>query len=309
MKLAFLYAGQGAQHVGMGRDLYEKYPAFASVFDHAELPFDLKKLCFEGPEETLSQTQYTQPAMVAFAIGVTNVLKEAGIVPDMACGLSLGEYSALYAAGVWDAPTTLDLIAFRGQAMADASKGLDVGMAAVLGLSADQLGPICKDASDGDQKVEMANFNCPGQIVISGDAQGVQKASEAAKAAGAKRVIPLKVSGPFHTSYMKPAGDALAKKFETLDFRALQFPVLFNAIGDVKPEDQSIADLLVKQVQQSVYLEQSIRKMAEMGADTFVEIGPGKAMSGFVRKTIRGTKPMKIDTADDLDAVIQKLSK
>jgi [acyl-carrier-protein] S-malonyltransferase len=309
VKLAFLYAGQGAQHVGMGRDLYEKYPAFASVFDNAKLPFDLKKLCFEGPEETLSQTQYTQPAMVAFAIGVTNVLKEAGIVPDMACGLSLGEYSALYAAGVWDAATTLGLIAFRGQAMADASQGLDVGMAAVLGLDADQLGPICKDASDGDQKVEMANFNCPGQIVISGDAQGVQKASEAAKAAGAKRVIPLKVSGPFHTSYMKPAGDALAKKFETLDFGTLQFPVLFNAIGDVKPQDQSIADLLVKQVQQSVYLEQSIRKMAEMGADTFVEIGPGKAMSGFVRKTIRGTKPMKIDTADDLEAVINQLSK
>ena len=148
MTLAFLYAGQGAQHVGMGRDLYDQYPAFAEVFDQADLPFDLKKLCFEGPEDQLNQTQYTQPAMVAFAIGVTRVLKEAGIVPDMACGLSLGEYSALYAAGVWDAATTLDLITFRGQAMAEASKGLDVGMAAVLGLDAEKLGAF---AFDGDQ--------------------------------------------------------------------------------------------------------------------------------------------------------------
>ena len=287
MTLAFLYAGQGAQHVGMGQDLYEKYPAFADVFDRADLPFDLKKLCFEGPEDQLNQTQYTQPAMVAFAIGVTNVLREAGIVPDMACGLSLGEYSALYAAGVWDAATTLDLIAFRGRAMAEASKGLDVGMAAVLGLDAEKLGAICGEASAAG-KVEMANFNCPGQIVISGDAKGVEQTSALAKDAGAKRVIPLKVSGPFHTSYMKPAGDALA---------------------DVKPDDVTIPELLEKQVQQSVYLEQSIKKMADMGADTFVEIGPGKALSGFVRKTIRGTKPMKIDTADDLAAVISALSK
>ena len=308
MTLAFLYAGQGAQHVGMGQDLYEKYPAFADVFDRADLPFDLKKLCFEGPEDQLNQTQYTQPAMVAFAIGVTNVLREAGIVPDMACGLSLGEYSALYAAGVWDAATTLDLIAFRGRAMAEASKGLDVGMAAVLGLDAEKLGAICGEASAAG-KVEMANFNCPGQIVISGDAKGVEQASALAKDAGAKRVIPLKVSGPFHTSYMKPAGDALADKFKTITFNEPQFPVLFNAIGDVKPDDVTIPELLEKQVQQSVYLEQSIKKMADMGADTFVEIGPGKALSGFVRKTIRGTKPMKIDTAEDQAAVIEALSK
>lgn len=302
MTIAFLYAGQGAQHVGMGADLYERYPTFAKVFDEAKLPFDLKALCFNGPAEKLNQTAYTQPAMVAFAIGVTNVLREVGIVPDMAAGLSLGEYSALYAAGVWDAATTLDLIAFRGQAMAKASEGLDVGMAAVMNLDRDALAAVCAEAASAGV-VEMANFNCPGQVVISGDKAAVDRACELAKAAGARRCVPLAVSGPFHTSFMKPAGDALAQKFRAIPFNEPRIPVLFNTLGDVKPEGVGIPELLEKQVQSPVYLEETIRKMADLGVDTFVEIGPGKALSGFVKKTLRGTKPLRVETADDIEAL------
>lgn len=302
MTIAFLYAGQGAQHVGMGADLYERYPAFAKVFDEAKLPFDLKALCFNGPAEKLNQTAYTQPAMVAFAIGVTNVLREVGIVPDMAAGLSLGEYSALYAAGVWDAATALDLIAFRGQAMAKASEGLDVGMAAVMNLDRNALAAVCAESASAGV-VEMANFNCPGQVVISGDKAAVDRACELAKAAGARRCVPLAVSGPFHTSFMKPAGDALAQKFRAIPFNEPRIPVLFNTLGDVRPEDASIPELLEKQVQSPVYLEETIRKMADLGVDTFVEIGPGKALSGFVKKTLRGTKPLRVETADDIEAL------
>ena len=205
MKLAFLYAGQGSQHVGMGRDLYENYPAFRAVLDAAPVDFDLKQLCFEGPEEQLNDTRYTQPCMVAFAAGVTAVLKEEGITPAYTAGLSLGEYSALHCAGVLDAQTAVSLVAFRGKAMAEAVVGRPCGMAAVLNLDRDALKKACEEASDLGV-VECTNFNCPGQIVISGDAAAVDKAGELAKAAGAKRVLPLKVSGPFHTSLMAPPG-------------------------------------------------------------------------------------------------------
>ena len=174
MKLAFLYAGQGSQHVGMGRDLYENYPAFRAVLDAAPVDFDLKQLCFEGPEEQLNDTRYTQPCMVAFAAGVTAVLKEEGITPAYTAGLSLGEYSALHCAGVLDARTAVSLVAFRGKAMAEAVVGRPCGMAAVLNLDRDALKKACEEASDLGV-VECTNFNCPGQIVISGDAAAVER--------------------------------------------------------------------------------------------------------------------------------------
>ena len=302
MTIAFLYAGQGSQHVGMGADLYKKYPAFTKVFDNTSLPFDLKQLCFEGPEEKLAQTAYTQPAMVAFAIGVTDVLAEAGIRPDYAAGLSLGEYSALYAAGVFDAATAIDLVAFRGRAMADASAGLDVAMAAVLGLDREILAGLCTQASsNGNGIVEIANYNCPGQLVISGERQAVEAASLSAREAGAKRCVPLKVSGPFHTRLMKPAGDALAAHFETVAFQPMEIPVIFNCLGDEKAPGDTIPHLLERQVQSSVFMEDTIRCLADKGVDTFIEIGPGKALSGFVRKTLKGVKPIAIETVEDIE--------
>lgn len=306
MKLAFLYAGQGAQHVGMGRDLYEIYPEFRQVLDSAPVDFDLKTLCFDGPEDQLNDTRYTQPCMVAFAAGVTALLREAGITPDYAAGLSLGEYSALQCAGVFDAKTAISLVAFRGQAMADAVQGRPCGMAAVLGMDRDALKAVCAEASDAGV-VECTNFNCPGQIVISGDAAAVDKAGELAKAAGAKRVLPLKVSGPFHTSLMAPAGDALREKFQSVDFGTMQIPVLFNCLGDLKGESDTIPALLEKQVQSSVYLEDTIRRLGELGVDTVVEIGPGRTLSGFVKKTVKGIKCYPVETAQELQAAIAAL--
>ena len=302
MKLAFLYAGQGTQHPGMGQDLYETYPAFRQVLDSAQLDFDLKELCFEGPEEKLSQTQYTQPCMVAFAAGVTAVLREKGIIPEVAAGLSLGEYSALQAAGVFDSKTAVELVAFRGKAMAQAVQDRPCGMAAVLMLGREQLAECCRQAGEAGV-VEIANYNCPGQLVIGGEQAAVDKAAALAKELGAKRCLPLKVSGPFHTSLLAPAGDALREKFKETAFGAMRIPVLFNCLGrEMGPED-TIPALLGKQVQTSVYMEDTIRRLAELGVDTIVEIGPGKALIGFVKKTAPAIKTYAVETCADLDAL------
>lgn len=302
MKVAFLYAGQGTQHPGMGRDLYETYPAFRSVFESAKVDFDLEKVCFEGPDETLNQTQYTQPCMVAFAAGMTALLAERGIVPDYAAGLSLGEYSALQCAGVFTAPQAISLAAFRGKAMAAAAAGRPCGMTAVLGLDREKLQEACRQAA-GAGVVEIANYNCPGQLVIGGEQAAVDKAAALAKELGAKRCLPLKVSGPFHTSLLAPAGDALREKFRETAFGAMRIPVLFNCLGrEMGPED-TIPALLGKQVQTSVYMEDTIRRLAELGVDTIVEIGPGKALIGFVKKTAPAIKTYAVETCADLDAL------
>ena len=212
MKLAVLYAGQGAQHPGMGKEFYEASPAFRAAFDSAALDFDLHRVCFEDPDGVLNQTEYTQPCMVAFACGVTAGLAEKGVKPAYLAGLSLGEYSALQAAGVFTAKQAIELTAFRGKAMAEAAKGLACGMTAVLGLDREKLSACCEQAAETGC-VQICNYNCPGQLVIGGEKAAVEQAAALAKEAGARRCIPLKVSGPFHTKLMAPAGDALAQRF------------------------------------------------------------------------------------------------
>ena len=308
MKLGFLYAGQGSQRVGMGADLYEAYPAFRDAFDSAKVDFDLKETCFTDAEGHLNQTRYTQPCMVAFAAGVTAVLRQKGITPDIAAGLSLGEYSALHAAGVFDAKTAIELVAFRGRAMEEAAKGVESAMVAVLGLEREKLQKACEEAADAGV-VAIANYNCPGQIVIGGEKDAVDRAAILAKEAGAKRCLPLKVSGPFHTPLMAPAGAALEAHFQTIPFAAPTIPVIFNCLGDVKGEETSIPALLVRQVQSSVYMEDSIRKMAAMGVDALVEIGPGKALSGFARKIVPEVPIYAVETAADVDALVEALGK
>ena len=301
MSLAFLYAGQGSQHPGMGADLYEAHPAFRAVLD-AGVDFDLKTTMFTDPDGVLNLTEYTQPCMVAFAAGMTALLAERGIVPDYAAGLSLGEYSALQCAGVFTAPQAISLAAFRGKAMAAAAAGRPCGMTAVLGLDREKLQEACRQAA-GAGVVEIANYNCPGQLVIGGEQAAVDKAAALAKELGAKRCLPLKVSGPFHTSLLAPAGDALREKFRETAFGAMRIPVLFNCLGrEMGPED-TIPALLGKQVQTSVYMEDTIRRLAELGVDTIVEIGPGKALIGFVKKTAPAIKTYAVETCADLDAL------
>ena len=304
MKLAVLYAGQGAQHPGMGRDFYEASPAFRAAFDSAELDFDLHRVCFEDPDGVLNQTEYTQPCMVAFACGVTAVLAEKGVQPAYAAGLSLGEYSALEAAGVFTAKQAIELTAYRGKAMADAAKGIDCGMTAVLSLDRNTLAQCCKQAAELGC-VQICNYNCPGQLVIGGEKAAVDKASELAKQAGARRCISLKVSGPFHTRLMAPAGDALAKRFEAESFGEMRIPVLFNCLGREKAEADTIPSLLVKQVQSSVYMEDTLRRLGELGVDHILEVGPGTALSGFVKKTLSGVVCASVETPEQLDAVLE----
>ena len=303
MKLAVLYAGQGAQHPGMGKEFYEASPAFRAAFDSAELDFDLHRVCFDDPDGVLNQTEYTQPCMVAFACGVTAVLAEKGVKPAVVAGLSLGEYSALEAAGVFTAKQAVELAAYRGKAMADAAKGIDCGMTAVLNLDRDTLAQCCEEAS-AEGVVQICNYNCPGQLVIGGEKAAVDHAAERAKQAGARRCIPLKVSGPFHTRLMAPAGDALAKRFETEAFGSMQIPVLFNCLGREKAEDDRIPDLLVRQVQSSVYMEDTLRRLGELGVDTILEVGPGNALAGFVKKTLPGVACASVETPAQLDAVL-----
>jgi len=316
MSIGFIYAGQGTQKVGMGQDFYNRYEEFKATIDGAgkalenELDVDITTLLFSGPIEELSQTRNTQPAMVAFAIGITKLLKSAGIIADYSCGLSLGEYSSLYEAGVLSEKDVLRLVAKRGKYMENASRGRDVKMAAILGLDRDTVEECCKNVTEtfgGEKIVQAANYNCPGQIVISGDAVAVDKASADLKSAGAKRILPLNVSGPFHTSLMKPAGEALAQDFKETEFGKMQTKVVFNCLGREKDDCETIETLLEKQVQSAVYLEDSIRYMEKQGVDTIIEIGPGNAISKFVKKTAPNVRVMSIDSVEDYENVVKEL--
>ncbi len=290
----------------MGKDFYEQYPLFRSFMDSVSLDFDVKSLCFEGPEEQLGRTRYTQPCMAAFAAGVTRLLKAEGIVPSAAAGLSLGEYSALCCAGVLDEKTLLETVALRGRAMEEASEGLECGMTAVLYLEREKLEQVCREASELGV-VRICNCNCPGQLVISGEKRAVDRAAELAKEAGARRCMPLKVSGPFHTPLMRPAGEVLAAHFQTVSFGEMEIPVYFNCTGDRLAPGESIPELLVRQVQSPVLWEDTIRAMERDGIDTAVEIGPGKTLSGFFRKTTKKIAVYSIDTAEDFRKAVTAL--
>ena len=308
MKTAFLYAGQGSQVKGMGKDLYEAFPAFRKAYDEAELDFDVKTLSFEDPEGKINETRYTQPALVAFACGMTAVLRENGILPDYALGLSLGEYSALEAASVFSAKTAVEMVAFRGKKMEEASKGIESSMAAILGMSEEDLDKVCKEVGGA---VSLCNLNCPGQIVIGGEKKAVEEASKLALEAGTKKAIPLKVSGPFHTSFMKSAGEALREYFKDISFREGTCPVLHNFLGRERQEgDPSVPELLVEQVQKPVRMEEDLRRLLDLGVRNFVEIGPGKTISGFLKKTakdmgIEDFEVVSLENKEELEAFLE----
>lgn len=305
-KIGFVYAGQGSQVVGMGKSFYDNYQIAKDVFDNIDLDIDVKKLCFEGPIEELSKTSNTQPCMVTVAIIATRLLKENGIVPDYVAGLSLGEYSALNVAGVLTDNDAIDLVRFRGQAMERAAAGIESKMFAIIGLDRELLNEAVNEAKDLGF-VAIANYNCPGQLVIAGEVDAVTKASELALEKGARRAIPLNTSGPFHTELLAPASKELKEKFTTVTFNEMQIPVVFNSSAKELEPGTSIAKMLEKQVMSSVYFEDSIRYMISKGVDTIIEIGPGKVLSGFIRKIDKSIKTYQVEDQASLEKTLMGL--
>lgn len=305
-KIGFVYAGQGSQVVGMGKSFYDNYQIARDIFDNLNIDVDVKKLCFEGPIEELSKTSNTQPCMVTVAVIATKLLKEKGIVPDYVAGLSLGEYSALNAAGVLTDLDAINLVHFRGQAMERAVAGMESKMVAIIGLDRDLLNEAIKEASDLGV-VAIANYNCPGQLVIGGQVEAVTKASELALEKGARRAIPLNTSGPFHTQLLAPASQKLKEKFTSVTFNKMEIPVIFNSTAKELEAGESVPAMLEKQVMSPVYFEDSIRYMISKGVDTIVEIGPGKVLTGFIRKIDKSIKTYQVEDQESLEKTLMGL--
>jgi len=308
MKLAFLYAGQGSQKEHMGEDIYHAYPQIRTKLESSHAGFDLKEMCFHAPLATLSQTRYTQPCMAAFAAAVTDLLYERGLTPDYTAGLSLGEYSALYAAGVFDADTLIDILAFRGQVMDSTTRHMQTKMLAVLGLSEDRVREAVAEAQKKELGiVACANFNCKGQTVIGGEVPAVDAAAEICTAYGARRCLPLNVSAPFHTPLMEEAARLMGEKLATVTCAQMNVPVVFNTTADTLQGGQTVQQLLQTQVKAPVLFERSILKLAELGVDTVVEIGPGTALSGFVRKTAPHIRTFAIEDVESFEKTVTAL--
>jgi [acyl-carrier-protein] S-malonyltransferase len=307
-KIAFIFSGQGAQYVGMGKELYDSIPVCREVFDKADeaLGFSISKICFEGPEEELGKTENTQPAILTMSIAAMKALEEEGIFPDYTAGLSLGEYSALVCSGAFDFEDVVKLIKKRGKFMQEAVPAGAGAMAAIIGLKEDALREVLAKSSHAGI-VEAANFNCPGQIVIAGETKAVETAVENAKEAGALKAIILNVSGPFHTSMMEPAAVKLEKELAAMTVKDMKIPVITNVTGEFVEDAQVIKATLKKQVMSSVLWEKTINTMLEAGVDTFVEIGPGKALCGFVKKVNRKVKAINVENLDSLQKAINKI--
>ncbi|MGN8806474.1 MULTISPECIES: ACP S-malonyltransferase [unclassified Blautia] len=299
-KIAFVFPGQGAQYTGMAKDFYEKFPVSREVFEKASKVsgLDIKTLCFEE-NENLNITEYTQIAMLTAEIAILRAVEEAGIHSQVNAGLSLGEYGALAASGVMREEDAFAIVRKRGILMQEAYP-TGGAMSAILGIDAELIEKICEETPG---IVSIANYNCPGQIVITGEETAVLTAGEALKAAGARRVIPLKVSGPFHCELLKEAGKKLGEELEKIEIQTFAIPYVTNVTAQYVTESDQIKDLLVKQVSSSVRWQQCVEQMINDGVDTFIEIGPGKTLTGFIKKINRNVKALHIEKIEDLEAV------
>lgn len=301
MKIAFVYPGQGVQKAGMGADFYEKSAVSKQIFDEASkaIGIDMKELCF-FENENLDKTEYTQAALVTTYNAMTAELLSRGVTPSVTGGLSLGEYSALVTSGALTSEDAVKLVRIRGQLMQNAVP-LGVGsMAAIIGLSSDQVNEVV-------EKIEgcwVANYNCPGQIVITGYKDAVQEAATALSEKGAKRAVVLNVSGPFHSPLLSNAGKELEEYLNKTTISDLKIPYASNVLGDLNDSKDKITSLLTSQVYSSVRWEESIRKMIDFGTELFIEIGPGKTVAGFIRKTDSTAKVINVSSFEDVDAAV-----
>ncbi len=301
--IAFVFPGQGAQHVGMGVDLAARYEAARRVFDEAStaIGLDLLRLCREGPEERLRETENTQPAILTCSWAVASVLAEHGVRPDLAAGLSLGEYTALVAAGALSLREAVGVVRQRGRFTQEAAEGRSTAMAAVLGLDADRVVEVCRTTPG---LVETSNFNAPGQVVIAGEVDAVNEACTRLKSAGARRVIPLAVSAPFHTSLMRPAALRLARVLEGVPMQRASIPVVANATARTVQSPEEVRASLVEQVAAPVRWEQSVRELRRLGATRFIEVGPGTTLAGLIKKTTPDVEVRSVGDQASLDAAL-----
>lgn len=301
-KLAFVFPGQGAQKVGMGKDFYDNYDVAKKMFKEADeaLGYSIMKMCFEGPEENLKLTANTQPAILTISCIANEILKENGIQPEITGGHSLGEYSALVAAGVLNFQDAVALVHKRGSYMQEAVPVGEGGMAAIIGVDRDKIVEVCQQVS-AESPVQAVNFNCPGQIVIAGATKGVELAVEELRAAGAKKAVILPVSAPFHSTLMKPAAEKLAVELDKVTISDAKIPVVANVSAEILTKAEDIKASLVAQAASPVLWEDCVARMKEFGADLLLEAGPGKTLCGFNRRIDKTIKSLNVEDVASLE--------
>jgi [acyl-carrier-protein] S-malonyltransferase len=308
-KLAFLFPGQASQYPGMGKDLAANFPESRAVFDEADaaLGFPLSKMCFEGTEEELKLTENTQPAILTVSVAAYRALAARGVQPDFAAGHSLGEYSALVAAGALEFPAAVNLVRQRGRYMQEAVPPGDGAMAAILGMSPSDVADVCKKAANGEV-VSPANLNSPEQTVIAGSAAAVKRAVETASQAGAKRAVVLSVSAPFHCAMLAPAQQRLEPDLGAAKFGPLKFPVITNVDAEAVISGDEARASLVRQVTMPVRWLETVREMIDLGVNIFVEVGPGKVLTGLMRQIDRSVRVLNVEDAATLQSTIEKIT-